>query len=106
MAPDKQKYLFTFDEPIFAFAGIARDCQIKDEIKRCGVILTTEANDVVRPIHVKNRMPVVLHKYDYKRWLNPNTSFEELRQMMLPPRTTTNPTSKNSSTPIQAETRV
>lgn len=83
-APDKQKYLFTFDEPIFAFAGIARDCQIKDEQKRCGVILTTEANDIVRPIHTKNRMPVVIHKYDYRRWLNPDTPFEELRQMMLP----------------------
>lgn len=83
-APDKQKYLFTFDEPIFAFGGIARDCQIKDETKRCGVILTTEANDIVRPIHIKNRMPVVIHKYDYQRWLNPDTSFEELRQMMLP----------------------
>ena len=83
-APDKQKYLFTFDEPIFAFGGIARDCQIKDEQKRCGVILTTEANAIVRPIHTKNRMPVVIHKYDYQRWLNPETPFEQLRQMMLP----------------------
>lgn len=83
-APDKRRYLFTFDEPIFAFGGIARDCEIKGELRRCGVILTTEANDIVRPIHVKNRMPVVIHKYDYARWLAPETSFEDLRRMMRP----------------------
>lgn len=81
---NKQKHEFTFDEPIFAFGGIARDCEIKGETKRCGVILTTGANDVVRPIHVKGRMPVVIHKYDYQRWLNPDTPFAELRQMMQP----------------------
>jgi putative SOS response-associated peptidase YedK len=29
-------------------------------------------------------MPVVIHKYDYARWLNPDTPFDELRQMMQP----------------------
>ncbi len=80
----KQKHLFTFDEPIFAFGGIARDCDIKGEKKRCGVILTTGANDIVRPIHEKGRMPVVIRKYDYDRWLDPSTSTEELRRMMQP----------------------
>jgi putative SOS response-associated peptidase YedK len=31
-------------------------------------ILTTEANELMEPIH--NRMPVVLHPRDYDRWLN------------------------------------
>lgn len=83
-ATDRQKYLFTFDEPVFAFGGVARDCEIKGEIRRCGVILTTEANDVVRPIHVKNRMPVVIHKYDYAKWLDPETGLDDLRRMMMP----------------------
>lgn len=80
----KQRHLFTFDEPLFAFGGIARDCKIKDETRRCGVILTTEANEIVSPIHTKGRMPVVIHKYDYAKWLDPDTPFSELRRMMLP----------------------
>jgi len=78
------RHLFSFDEPLFAFGGIARDCEIKGETKRCGVIMTTEANDVVRPIHTKGRMPVVIHKYDYASWLDPETSFADLRRMLRP----------------------
>ena len=80
----KEKYEFEFDEPLFAFAGIARLCDIKGEERSCGVILTTEANDVVRPIHAKNRMPVILHKYDYEKWLDPRTPPEELERLMRP----------------------
>jgi putative SOS response-associated peptidase YedK len=80
----KSRHLFTFDEPLFAFGGIARECEIKDETKRCAVIMTTDANDVVRPIHTKGRMPVVIHKYDYAAWLDPNTTFKELQRMMRP----------------------
>jgi putative SOS response-associated peptidase YedK len=80
----KCRHVFTFDEPLFALGGIARDCEIKGETKRCGVIMTTDANDVVRPIHSKGRMPVVIHKYDYESWLDPETSFEDLRRMVHP----------------------
>ena len=80
----KQRQLFTFDEPLFAFGGIARNCEIKGETRRCGVIMTTEANDVVRPIHVKGRMPVVIHKYDYAEWLDQSTTFPDLRRLMQP----------------------
>ena len=80
----KQRHEFTFDETLFAFGGIARDCEIKGETKRCGVIITTDANDVVRPIHLKGRMPVVIHRYDYSRWLDPNTPFKELIRLMRP----------------------
>jgi putative SOS response-associated peptidase YedK len=81
---NKQRHEFTFDEPLFAFGGIARECEIKGEPRRCGVIMTTDANDVVRPIHMKGRMPVVIHKYDYELWLNPDTSFTDLRRMVQP----------------------
>ena len=80
----KQRHEFTFDEPIFAFGGLAREGDIKGETTRCGVIITTDANDVVRPIHLKGRMPVVIHRYDYGRWLDPNTSFKELMNLMRP----------------------
>lgn len=78
------RHLFTFDEPLFAFGGIARECEIKGETKRCGVIMTTDANEVVRPVHTKGRMPVVIHKYDYGAWLSPDTSFTDLRRMVQP----------------------
>ena len=80
----KCRHLFTFDEPIFAFGGIARDCEIKGETRRCGVIMTTDANEVVSPIHEKGRMPVVVHKLDYERWLDPSTPFPDLRRLMQP----------------------
>ena len=80
----KQRHEFTFDEPLFAFAGVARDCEIKGETRRCGVIMTTDANDVVRPIHTKGRMPVVIHKYDYAKWLDTQTPFADLRRLMMP----------------------
>jgi putative SOS response-associated peptidase YedK len=80
----KARYEFELDEPLFAFAGIARECSIKGETATCGAILTTEANDVVRPIHAKNRMPVIVHKYDYEKWLDPSTSMSELKRIMRP----------------------
>jgi putative SOS response-associated peptidase YedK len=80
----KQRYEFKTDEPVFAFGGIARDCQIRGEIKRCAVILTTAGNEVVRPIHPKDRMPVIIHKRDYQKWLDPATPIEELERLMQP----------------------
>lgn len=80
----KEKYEFELDEPLFAFAGISRECEIKGEPRNCGVILTTDANDVVRPIHAKHRMPVIVHKYDYQKWLDLETPFTELRRIMQP----------------------
>ncbi|MEO6334269.1 MAG: SOS response-associated peptidase family protein [Pyrinomonadaceae bacterium] len=80
----KCRHIFTFDEPLFALGGIARDCEVKSETRRCGAIITTDANDVVRPIHSKGRMPVVIHKYDFERWLDPKTSAEDLRRMVRP----------------------
>jgi len=80
----KCRHLFTFEEPLFAFGGIARECEIKGEQRRCGAIITTDANDVVRPIHTRSRMPVVIHKYDYAGWLNRDTSLADLRRMVAP----------------------
>ena len=82
--PGRCRHIFTFDEPLFALGGIARICDIKGEPRRCGAIMTTEANDVVRPIHEKGRMPVVIHKYDYAQWLDPKTPLTDLRRLMNP----------------------
>lgn len=81
----KVKYEIWFDEPLFAFAGIARDCEIKGENVRCGVIITTSPNEVFREIHnTKQRQAVVIKQNDYERWLDPKTNSRELQQLMLP----------------------
>lgn len=46
-------------------------------------IITTEANDLLRPIH--ERMPVILHKDDENRWLDLHVrDFGELRPLLGP----------------------
>jgi len=85
--PDKskKKYEIWFDEPVFAFAGIARTCEIKGEQRRCGVIVTTRPNSIFAEIHnLKQRQAVVIHGYDHDKWLDPDTPADELKRMMLP----------------------
>ena len=65
----KQPFFFKLkDERPFGFAGLwdrweGQDGQV---INSCAV-LTTEANEVLRPVH--DRMPVILHPDDYAVWL-------------------------------------
>jgi len=65
----KQPWLFrVLDEPGFCMAGLWETWRSSggDPLHTC-TILTTAANDLLRPIH--NRMPVILHRGDYERWL-------------------------------------
>jgi len=58
------------DRGLFAFAGIWEswtDQQTRPPVESCA-ILTTEANDLMRPIHT--RMPVILAEEDHERWLH------------------------------------
>ena len=85
--PDKSKikYEISFDEELFAFAGIARDCYIKDEKKRCGVIITTRPNETFKLIHnSKMRQAVVIRADKYDDWLDPSTPLEHLKHLMEP----------------------
>ncbi len=45
-------------------------------------IITTEANELVRPIH--DRMPVILAPQDYGTWLDPRTPPEQLHALLRP----------------------
>lgn len=56
--------------PVFALAGLWEiwNSPQGDEIRSC-TILTTEANDFMKPIH--DRMPVILDPADYAEWLAP-----------------------------------
>lgn len=56
----------------YAFAGIWESWRPKEgQPIETFSILTTDANQVVEPIH--NRMPVILDPKDYDRWLEPAT---------------------------------
>lgn len=81
----KARYEISFDTPLFALAGIARDCEIKGETRRSTAILTTTPNEIFRDIHnTKQRQAVVIREEDYERWLDPKTSPDELKPLMQP----------------------
>jgi len=74
-------------EPI-AFAGlwsIWHDPRIGDDaprIRTC-TIITTEPNDLMRPIH--DRMPVILAEPEWDTWLDSeNHDVEQLAQLLVP----------------------
>lgn len=68
----------------FAFAGLW-DCWQGgngETIESC-TILTTEPNELMRPIH--NRMPVILDSGDFDLWLAPDVNTLEVLQPLLHP---------------------
>lgn len=62
----KQPYYFHKPQP-FALAGLWESW---NDIETC-IILTTQPNDVVAPVH--QRMPVIISSENYKVWLNFDT---------------------------------
>jgi putative SOS response-associated peptidase YedK len=82
-ANGKQPYYVRMeDDSPFAFAGLWESWQNGREI-RSATIITTDANDVVAPIH--NRMPVILHPEDYELWLDPDFEEKEPLSTLLKP---------------------
>jgi putative SOS response-associated peptidase YedK len=81
----KQPYFIHLrgDRP-FAFAGLWESWEGPDSspIESC-TLLTTEANELLRPIH--NRMPVILPADDYQPWLNPAVERPEQLAPLLRP---------------------
>ena len=68
----------------FAFAGLWEQWQPPDgtAIESC-TILTTEPNELLRPIH--NRMPVILAPTAYDQWLDPAVKQTTSLQALLRP---------------------
>ncbi len=64
-------YIRLLNSSTMGFAGLWETIKAEDgtELNTC-CILTTDANDIVKPIH--DRMPVVLQPEDYNLWLNRN----------------------------------
>jgi len=82
----KQPYLiYLKDKPIAAFAGIFDtwlDKETGETLESCAIV-TTEANELVAPIH--DRMPVYLHPEEYDEWLDPeNNNTDELQRLLVP----------------------
>jgi putative SOS response-associated peptidase YedK len=68
---DKQKqpyYIHRRDDKPFAFAGLWEVWSKGEEPVESSTILTTEANDLMRPLH--DRMPVILDTKNFDRWLD------------------------------------
>ncbi len=81
----KQPFFFQMrDELPFGFAGLWErwEGQGREAINSC-TILTTEANEVLRPVH--DRMPVILHPDDYEVWLGADARELELVKEVLRP---------------------
>jgi putative SOS response-associated peptidase YedK len=81
----KQPYFFRMrDEHPFGFAGLWDRWRGENGkvIESC-TILTTEANEVLLPVH--DRMPVILHPETYDEWLDADArSVESLKELLRP----------------------
>ncbi len=67
----KQPYYFYLkDKEVFGFAGLWEEWTDKEsgEITQTCTIITTEANEILEPIH--DRMPVILREENYSEWLD------------------------------------
>jgi putative SOS response-associated peptidase YedK len=67
----------------FAFAGLwERWKPPGGDALESFTILTTDANELVRPVH--DRMPVIVPAADYARWLDPDADAERVADVMMP----------------------
>ena len=78
-------YFYMKEKEVFGFAGLWEtwiDKQTGEELETC-TIITTEANDVLKPVH--DRMPVILKPEDYNEWLDSKEKNTEKLQKFLAP---------------------
>ena len=66
----------------FCFSPRAASRSANGLSKRSFTILTTDANDQIKPIH--HRMPVIVQPEDYAIWLDPKTDAAKLRELLAP----------------------
>jgi putative SOS response-associated peptidase YedK len=71
------------DEDLFALAGLWDTWKSPDgEIIRSFTIITTEANELMKPIH--DRMPVILSREAEKRWLDDKLDLSDWTKLLKP----------------------
>jgi putative SOS response-associated peptidase YedK len=76
-------YFYLKEKEVFGFAGLWEEWLDKEtgELTETCTIITTEANDVLKPVH--DRMPVILKSDAYQEWLNPKEKNTDRLQKML-----------------------
>lgn len=78
-------YFYLKEKEVFGFAGLWEewiDKESGDVLETC-TIITTEANDVLKPVH--ERMPVILKAADYDQWLDPKeNNTDRLKKLLAP----------------------
>ena len=75
-------YFHLLNDDIFTFAGLWSYWEKGEEPITSATIITTEANDLVGQIH--DRMPVIIGKNDWEKWLSTETKPEELKSLLKP----------------------
>jgi putative SOS response-associated peptidase YedK len=80
----KQPYRFVMkDRKPFAFAGLWETWKKGDAPLHTCTIITTTPNAVTEDVH--DRMPVILKRADYDRWLDPsNQAVHMLKSLLVP----------------------
>jgi len=78
-------YFYLKDKEVFGFAGLWEEWLDKEtgELTETCTIITTEANEVLKPVH--DRMPVILKSDSYEEWLNPKIKDTAKLQNLLVP---------------------
>lgn len=63
-------YFYLKNQELFAFAALWEEWLDRDsgELLETFTVITTEANDVLKPVH--DRMPVIVKREDYSEWLD------------------------------------
>ena len=75
-------YIHAKDNAPIAFAGLY-DLWSKDDMEITSyTIITTAPNELMQSLH--DRMPVILRREDYERWLEPDHKAEELIDLLRP----------------------
>jgi putative SOS response-associated peptidase YedK len=78
-------YFYLKDKEVFGFAGLWEewlDKQSGELLETC-TIITTEANEVLKPVH--ERMPVILKPESYDEWLDTKVKDTNKLQELLKP---------------------
>lgn len=83
--PKQPFYFYLKEKEVFGFAGLWEEWLDKEtgELTETCTIITTEANEVLKPVH--DRMPVILKNSDYDFWLDKKVKDTSKLQNLLVP---------------------
>jgi putative SOS response-associated peptidase YedK len=82
--PPKQPwFIHADDQEVLSFAGLWSQWKQPDGVAlRTFAILTTDANEIVAPIH--NRMPCILHPEEEAEWMDDATKPARCKELLRP----------------------